>query len=104
MLAVSILETLYACQRKISSICLTIHYGLHTFCNRQLNLGKKNEKTVCVLATLAAFAAAPVMAGSLSDPIVDPVLIVNETTASSSSGTAIVLLLALLIAIPDIVD
>jgi hypothetical protein len=52
------------------------------------------KNKVCVLATLAAFAAAPVMAGSLSDPIVDPVLIVNETTASSSSGTAIVLLLA----------
>ena len=63
------------------------------------------KKTVCVLAALAAFEAAPVMAGSLSDPIVDPVLIVNETTASSSSsGTAIVLLLALLVAIPAIVD
>lgn len=58
------------------------------------------KKTVCVLAAMAALTAAPASAGNLSDPIVAPLVIAQDTAASSSSGTAIVLLLALLVSIP----
>jgi hypothetical protein len=57
------------------------------------------RKTACIWAAIAALTAAPANAGNLSDPIVGPLVIV-EDTASSSSGTAIVLLLVLLVSIP----
>ncbi|MDG1472229.1 hypothetical protein [Pseudosulfitobacter sp. SM2401] len=58
------------------------------------------KNSLYAAAALIALGAAPAMAGSLSDPIVTPVLIAQETTASSSSATAMVAMLALLMAIP----
>jgi hypothetical protein len=62
------------------------------------------KKTITVLAAIAAFSAAPAMAGSVSDAKIEAPIIVAETTTSSSSGTAIVALLGILMSIPFIVD
>jgi hypothetical protein len=61
------------------------------------------KKTITVLAAIAAFSAAPAMAGSVSDAKIEAPIIVAETT-TSSSGTAIVALLGILMSIPFIVD
>ena len=62
------------------------------------------RKTVCILAAMAALTAAPVSAGNLSDPIVTPLIIAQDTAASTSRCIAIVVILALLAAIPALVD
>jgi hypothetical protein len=63
------------------------------------------RKTVCVLAAMATLTTAPASAGNLCDPIVAPLVFAQDTVASSSSsGTAIVLLLGLLVAIPAFID
>ena len=57
------------------------------------------KKAVCAFVLSSSFLAAPVMAGSLADPVVaEPVVV--EAAASSSSGMTLVLLLALLVSIP----
>jgi hypothetical protein len=84
-LAISILEIFYAFQHKISSIRSTNCYRLNTSCNRQLYLGKINEKhNMCIGRN-----------GRPNNRACQP---------GSSSGTAIVLLLGLLVAIPAFVD
>ena len=62
------------------------------------------RKTASVLAAMAALTAAPVSAGNLSDPIVTPLIIAQDTAESTSRYIAIVVILALLAAIPALVD
>jgi hypothetical protein len=66
--------------------------------------GSLIRKTACLLAAMAALTAAPVSAGNLSDPIVTPLIIAQDTAASTSRCIAIVVILALLAAIPALVD
>jgi len=57
--------------------------------------------------TLSAFAiaasATTTLAGSLSDPVIEAPIIIEEAS-SSSSGTVTVALLALLLALPALTD
>lgn len=54
---------------------------------------------VCLFGVIGTTA----YAGSLSDPVVDPVVITTEA-ASSSSGTALVALLSVIMMIPALSD
>lgn len=58
------------------------------------------KKTLLVIAAVTALGVAPATAGSLNDPVVTPLIIADDTSASSSSAVATVALLALLLAIP----
>ena len=57
------------------------------------------KKTLYTVAAITAISTAPALAGSPADAVVTPVEII-ETTTSSSSGTALVAMLALLMALP----
>ena len=58
------------------------------------------KKTLYAVAIAASFSVTSAVAGSLSDPVVTPIEIVEDTTASSSSAMALVAMLALLMAVP----
>jgi hypothetical protein len=58
------------------------------------------KKTLYAVAVAATFGVTPALAGSLSDPVVTPIDIIEDTTASSSSAMALVAMLAVLMAIP----
>lgn len=62
------------------------------------------KKIICAWAAIASISAVPVMAGSINDAKIEPPIIIADTTASSSSGTAIVVLLGVLVSIPMFVD
>lgn len=59
-------------------------------------------KSILTVVAFAAFTTT-VYAGSLSDPIIEAPLIIEEAS-SSSSGTMTVALLALLLALPVLTD
>ena len=56
---------------------------------------------VKAFALSCALTASPAQAGSLSDPVIEQDIIIAEAT-SSSSGTALVALLAVVLAIPQL--
>ena len=68
---------------------------------RQHKLGDK-MKSIMTLLALAAFTTTA-FAGSLSDPVIEAPIIIEEAS-SSSSGTMSVALLALLLALPVLTD
>ncbi len=59
-------------------------------------------KVITTIAALAAFTSMA-SAGSLSDPVIEAPIIIEEAS-SSSSGTVTVALLALLLALPVLTD
>lgn len=59
-------------------------------------------KSIMTLVAFAAFTTTT-FAGSLSDPVIEAPLIIEEAS-SSSSGTVTVALLALLLALPVLTD
>jgi hypothetical protein len=68
---------------------------------RQHKLGDK-MKSIMTLLALAAFTTTA-FAGSLSDPVIEAPIIIEEASRSSS-GTMSVALLALLLALPVLTD
>lgn len=62
-------------------------------------------KKAVIIASMVAFAGIGQMAtaGSLADPVIEAPLIVEDAT-SSSSGTSLVLALAILMSIPVLTD
>lgn len=59
-------------------------------------------RNIVLALSVASFGQAA-LAGSLADPVIEPVAIVEDAT-SSSSGTALVALLAVVLAIPLLND
>lgn len=62
----------------------------------------KTTRNIVAALALAGFGQAA-LAGSLADPVIEPVTIVEDAT-SSSSGTALVALLAVVLSIPVLTD
>lgn len=58
------------------------------------------KNTLYAVAAAVALGATPALAGSLGDPVVTPIEVIEDTTTSSSSATALVAMLAILMAIP----
>lgn len=63
------------------------------------NLGNHMKKTIIAATVAASLAATTGFAGSVKDPVLEKDVVMAEA-ASSSSGTAFVALLALVLAIP----
>jgi len=57
----------------------------------QFNTGGKPLKNLaCAIACATTFAASPVLAGSVSDPVVEPEVIVAETTETSQDVSQLI--------------
>jgi hypothetical protein len=63
------------------------------------SLGGNMKQAICALAIGASVLGTTATSGSLSDPVIAAPTIVADTT-SSSSGTTLIALLAILMAIP----
>ncbi|MBD3663028.1 hypothetical protein [Sulfitobacter aestuariivivens] len=61
------------------------------------------KKSTLAIAVSAAFFATGTFAGSVADPVIEAPVIVEDAT-SSSTGTSLVLALALLMSVPVLTD
>ncbi|MBM1631855.1 hypothetical protein JQV27_03320 [Sulfitobacter mediterraneus] len=61
------------------------------------------KSTICAVALAAATFTSAAQAGSLADPVVEEPVVVTDAEGSSS-GTAMVAMLAVLLAIPALGD
>ncbi|MFB9149606.1 hypothetical protein [Roseovarius ramblicola] len=61
--------------------------------------GKALKNLVCAIACATTFAASPVLAGALSDPVVEPEVIVTETTETSQDVSQLIIPLMLIMII-----
>ena len=63
----------------------------------------KNRRLMAAAVSVFALMGGAAHAGSLADPVVDPIVITTDTS-SSSSGTGLVALLSVLMMIPVLSD